>query len=67
MSKSNPDFFDAIHALVPWMTRREASDALNEFESQLFIQNPDWLQYPEEVQNAMVVHRFKQSKWVRRG
>lgn len=64
--KKDYDFFDDIKALVPWLTPREASVALNDVESNLFENHPEYLDLSEDEQNAIVVKEFKQSRYVQR-
>lgn len=59
-------FRDEFWPLVPWLDIHKATDLWNKFESELFNSNPDWLKLPEEQQNAIVIERFKKSKYVRR-
>ena len=59
------DFFEQIKALVPWLSPREASDALGEVEVQLFDQYPEYLELLNEAQqNAKVIEAFKRSHHV---
>lgn len=60
------NFFDTIKAMVPWLTPRQASILLNDFENALFNNNPEYLELPETEQNAIVIREFKKSHHVRR-
>lgn len=79
MSKYHNEFFDAIRALVPWLTAREVRDALAEVEIQFFKKHPEELRMEEmlsmpyeevkkveERQNRLIMEAFMNSRWVRR-
>jgi hypothetical protein len=60
------DFFEKIKSIVPWMTPREASVALNDVEFSLFAAHPEYLDLPEDQQNVIVIQEFLKSHYVRR-
>lgn len=71
--------FDDILTLVPWLSPREASDALNDIESQFFEAHPEHLcgeeifdmtaeelKALEKKQDEFIMMEFKASVYIRR-